>query len=149
MKIKLSVSEECYERIRDELTAAGFEIDDDAEFVLAQRGRFKDYLPVLNGNGERVHVNMDDIIFIESFGHSVEVHTTGNVYKTTDRLYQLTAALDPEKFLRVSNSVIIAKGKIKHMKPTFSMKFVLLMSDGSYVDVTRSYYSSFKESMGL
>lgn len=149
MKIKLSVSEEKYAKIRDELLEAGIEIEEDADYELIERNQHPAHLSVQNEDGERMHIKTEDIIFIESFGHLIEVHTAEAVYKTTDRLYQLISTLDPEKFLRVSNSVIIAKKQIRHIKPSFSMKFVLLMSDGSQVDVTRSYYGSFKEAMGI
>ena len=57
--------------------------------------------------------------------------------------------LDNTKFIRVSNCAIIARLHVKRIKPSISMKFILTMSDGSLVDVTRSYYSSFKDFFGI
>ena len=57
--------------------------------------------------------------------------------------------LDPEKLLRVSNSVIVAREKIRKISPSLSMKFVLTMSDGRGAVVTRSYYYIFREAMGI
>ena len=50
---------------------------------------------------------------------------------------------------RISNSVIINRRHLKEIIPSFSMKFRLRMSDGSIVEVTRSYYSSFKEAFRI
>ena len=54
-----------------------------------------------------------------------------------------------EKFLRVSNSVIVARAAIVRISPALSMKFTLTLSDKRRVDVTRSYYYTFKEYMGI
>ena len=86
---------------------------------------------------------------IESYGHTVEVVTSEETYLTSDRLYQLVNALDPEKFIRVSNSVIISKRKIKQIRPSLSMKFVLTMENDRKIDVTRSYYTNFKEAFNI
>lgn len=149
LKIMLSVSDEKYEELEKLLTDMGIEIDDDAELVLSERNTAVTHLSTKDENGRRVRVSTDDIVFIESYGHNVDVHTTYGTYSTSDRLYQLCGMLDQQKFLRVSNSVIIAKSHVKKIKPTLSMKFVLTMSDGTLVDVTRSYYSSFKIFFGI
>lgn len=146
MKITLEVCEEQYENISKELKQLGIEIDEEAELVLSQKNAFVDYLMVLDvARGEWCRLHAEEIIFIESFGHDVEVHTIDKKYKINERLYRLQSLLDPQKFLRISNSVIIAVDSVKRVKPTFSSKFILTLSDGTVVDVTRSYYNLFKE----
>ena len=150
MKIKLSVSDESYEEVRQFLTEKGIELDDEAEFVLVQRDKFISHLAVREpDSGKRVHLSADEIVCIESYGHAVEVYTDSEVYATSDRLYQLCSVLDPERFLRVNKSVIVAKNRIRRIKPALSMRFTLIMSNGRRVDVTRSYYNSFKEAFSL
>ena len=151
MKIKLAVSEENYKKIADELTASGIEIDDSAELVLTEQGKYVSHLAVrkTDAEGARLHIDVESIIAIEAFGHTIEVRTKDAVYQSTDRLYQLQAILDPKQFIRISNSVIINRSQIKHISPTFSQKFILTMKDGSRADVTRSYYSSFKRVIGI
>lgn len=150
MKVRLSVSPERYERIKGELTNAGIEIDDAADLVLSEANRFADTLLVKDpASGEHVVLPVESIVYIESFGRSIEVQTEEKRYQAAERLYQLVGQLDPEKFLRVSNSVVIARGKVKSISPTLSMKFVLTMAEGSKIDVTRSYYYIFKEYFGI
>ena len=74
MKIRLSVSEDRYDALAEALTRAGFQLDDDAELVLLENDRFPRHLPVRDGDGNRVHLAVEEIVFIESFGHSVVVH---------------------------------------------------------------------------
>lgn len=150
MKIKLAVSRERYPELKTMLEQCGFEIDDDADFVLSECNRFIDTLAVRNTvSNERVLLPVKDIIYIETYGHTVEVHTSEKSYPAFDRLYKIYSMLDPNKFLRISNSVVIAKDKVKQIGTTLSMKFILTMTNGKKVDVTRNYYYIFKESFGI
>lgn len=150
MEIKLAVSNERYEEIKNALLDRGITVSDSAELVLYEADRYTDNL-IVKGQGDsaRFVVPASEIIIIESFGHTVEVHTKSGTYRSCDRLYQLANLLDPDKFLRISNSVIIAKDKVKQITPSLSMKFSLTMENGKRVDVTRSYYYIFKEAFGI
>lgn len=150
MKLKLVVSKERYEEIKTMLTEQGIEIDNNADLVLSENNRFIDSLTVKDKvTNERVILPVEDIAYVETFGHSVEVHTKDTTYQAMDRLYKIANMLDPDKFLRISNSVVIARDKVKKITPTLSMKFILTMADGKNVDVTRSYYYIFKEFFGI
>ena len=150
MKVRLAVSKENFEKIKSERTELGIEIDDSSELMISESNRFVDNIIVKDmiSSGHMV-LSSDDIVFIESFGHSIEVHTQNNTYQALDRLYKIYNMLDPNKFLRISNSVIIAKNKVKMISPTLTRKFTLTMANGKTVDVTRSYYYLFKESFGI
>ena len=145
MKVKLLINENRIAEITSKLNELGIEIDDEAEFVLTERNKFISHLPVRDQKGDRCNVPVEDIIYIESYSHNVDIHTMGNCYKSTEALYQILSMLNPEEFLRISNSVIISRKHVKKIKPALSMKFVLTLTDGTLVDVTRSYYGMFKE----
>lgn len=150
MEIMLAVSQERYEEIKKALLERGITVSDSADLVLYEANRFADNLIVKGqDDSSRYVISVSEIIIIESFGHTVEVHTKKGSYKSFDRLYQLVNLLDPDKFLRISNSVIIAKDKVKQIAPSLSMKFMLTMENGKRVDVTRSYYYIFKEAFGI
>ena len=150
MKIKLAVSRERYAEVERLLTQRGITVDADGDFVLTENNRYPDRLMVRDGDsGERVVLPVEDIVLIEAFRHSLSVRTLGKSYGVSQRLYKILGMLEPEKFLRISNSVVIAKDKVTSISPTFSMKFVLTMANGQKVDVTRSYYYLFKESFGI
>lgn len=150
MKLKLAVSNERYEEIKAALSERGIEIDDNADLVLSESNKFADNLFVKDTlSNERIVLPVSDIVFIETFGHTVEVHTQSKTYQAFDRLYKINNLLDPDKFLRVSNSVVIGKDKVKQIAPTLSMKFILTMANGHKVDVTRTYYYIFKEYFGI
>ncbi len=92
---------------------------------------------------------MEEIIYIESYGHTIFVHAADGIYQASDPLYQMNLMLDPKVFLRISNSVIVNRKQIRRIAPTLSRKYVLTMKNGEYADVTRSYYNSFRDSLGL
>lgn len=150
MKIKLAVSKEHYDEIKAALLERGIEIDDTADLVLSEHNQYVDNLMVRDMNtNERIFLPVDDVVSIEAYGRTIEVHTRNSTYQVMDRLYKIASLLDPERFLRISNSVIVAKEKIKRITPTLSMKFVLTLVDGRKVDVTRSYYYIFKENFDV
>jgi len=150
LRIKLLVSEARRDSIEQELVSKGFVIDEDADLILSEKGLFAEYLIVRCGlNNERVRIGVDEVVFVESFGHDIFIHTSQGKFKTNERLYQLERLLDPEQFLRISNSVIIAMNKVKRINPTLFSKFILTMSNGQSVDVSRSYSGIFKDRLGI
>ena len=149
MKVRLSVSEQIYEQTKKELLEHGIEIDDGSELELIERQGQTEYLNVKNEVGDRLKIRVDEIVFIESFGRNMDVHTEKEVYRASERMYILEKELAGRGFIRVSNSCIVARKRIKRIKPSLTMKYVLEMTDNSLVDVTRGYYYSFKEQLGV
>ena len=148
MKIKLSVSEERYTELEQLLRERGFEISDDADFILQERSSGVSFLTAKQDD-ELFRIRTEEIVFIESFGKSMILHTMDGEYSITERLKELEVMLDADKFMRISNSVIIAKNSVKKIKPTLSAKFILTLKNGAVVDVTRSYYYKFREIYGI
>lgn len=150
MKIRLNINDADYEKIEKELHEHGIETDDAADLILSKLNGFTEKLIVKDkATNERVVLSCDVIVSLESYGHLVDVRTKDNIYYVNERLYRIFEQLDKMKFLRISNSVIVSKNQIKKISPTLSMKFILTLSDNSRVDVTRTYYHSFKETIGI
>ena len=148
MKIKLIASEENYEKLAQELTSMGVELSDSADLVLTEQNAVISHL--IGKKGDEIYrINVSDISHIESFSHDVIAYTDKDWFKISERLKTLTTILDPNSFIRISNSVIISVDHIKSIKPAFTQKFIVTMKNGSSVDVTRSYYYIFKEFIGI
>ena len=144
MKIRISVSEENYRSVVSFMDEHGIETGDDAEYTLTESDRYPAFLSVRNDKKEHVRLSVSEVTFIEAFGKDIEIHTGEDTFLSQERMYRLETLLDPQEFLRVSKSVIISKKHIKRIRPSLSMKFILTLSDGTLVDVTRSYYNEFK-----
>lgn len=150
LKIKLLISGKRYKEIEAELIDHGIDIDDESDLILSENEKYIDKLIVrVTSSNERIVLPIEEIVYIETYGHSVEVHTSEATYQAKERLYKISNLLDPNKFIRISNSAVIAKDKVKRITPTLSMKFILTMADGKKIDVTRSYYYSFKDFFGI
>ena len=144
MKIRISVSEENYSSVMAFMNEHGIETGEDAEYILTESDRYPAFLSVRNDKKEHLRLSISKVTFIEAFGKDIEVHTDEGVFLSQERMYQLEASLDPTVFLRVSKSVIVSVKHIKKIRPALSQKFILTLSDGTRVDVTRSYYNDFK-----
>lgn len=150
MKVRLAVSPERYEPLRAQLGAHGIEVDDSAELVLSETGRFAETLAVRErAGGVRALLPVEEIVSIETLGREVVVYARGRCWQTGERLYRLAARLDPDRFLRVSQSTVVNRAAVREITPTLFMRFILTPSDGRRVDVTRTYYYLFKESFGI
>lgn len=148
MKIQLQLSSDKIEKVQSELLSLGVEIDPDAELVLSERNEYADMLYGKSGDGFSV-VPTDNILYIESYGHDILIHTGEETFGCGQPLCKLQSLLCPDAFMRISNSVIVARSSIKNIGVSFQRKFSLTLKNGSRVDVTRSYYYKFKEWMGF
>ena len=144
MKIRISVSEDKYDLVKEYLAGHGVDISEDGEYVITESAKYPAFLSVRNDKKERLRLSVDEVIYVEAFGKEIEIHAQQGPYYALDRMYQLEELLDPQEFLRISKSVIISKRNVKKIRASLSMKYVLTLSNGALVDVTRSYYGDFR-----
>lgn len=149
MKIRLDVSQERRAALEQELTALGIIIDSEADLVLYESSPSSIIAAKNSSDGSRILLKPEEIILVEAFGHTVEIHTVHGIYHSAEPLYQVAARLGDEHFIRISNSVVVAKSRVRSITPTLSMKFILTLENGRKVDVTRSYYYIFKDAFGI
>ena len=134
--------------LRLELENLGFEADPQSEYVILKRSRNAAYLPARKDD-TTFYLDVKDLIYIESLGHDILIHTLDGVYHSGERLKQLEKLLDSDQFLRISNSCIVNLRRIRRIESSLLQKFILHLEDGSRVDVTRSYYYIFKDRLGI
>ncbi len=148
MRIKLKLNPDRMESTRNELVALGIEISETADLILTEENYNEGKL-LCRKDDDRFLVSIEDIIYIETLGKDVLVYTENGRYSTAVRLYVLERTLPAEKFIRISNSVIINRNAIKKIRPALSQKFYLTLRNDAVVDVTRSYYIRFKDYYGI
>ena len=149
-KIRLEISDGDYLEISERLKNAGFEIvEEDEHYVFKEKDVYVSYLSVKDKAGDRIHLSVKDIIYMESYGHNIDIVTPKGRYQSTEPLKRLNELLNPSEFVRISNSVIININHLKEIIPTLTMKFLLHMSNNDTVEVTRSYYGSFRDYMNI
>ena len=134
--------------LREELDRLGIKDDPDAEYQIIKRNKGLNYVQARQED-QQFFIDVKEIIFLESMAHDIRIHTKSDVYNTRETLRYFETVLDSEKFLRISNSCIVNRKHIKKIESSLLQKFVLHMSDGSKVEVTRTYYYAFKDAIGI
>ncbi|MCR4766927.1 MAG: LytTR family transcriptional regulator [Saccharofermentans sp.] len=146
MKIKLLLDPN--DPIRADLLKSGIEDDPESEYILIRKGVGVNYIAGKRED-QQFYLAISDVCFIESMGHDILIHTSDGTYNSGDRLKALEQVLPADRFLRVSSSAIVNLKMIRRIESTLMQKFILHMSNGSKVDVTRSYYYIFRERIGI
>jgi len=118
----------------------------DAELLLANLQKVADALKyqeqpslILQQQGAPVSIPYREIYYIESRGHTVCVHTEGEVTTAYERLDSILRSL-PAGFYQCHKSFIVSMGKIRRFRSG-----EVLLKDGSLVPVSRARYAETKE----
>jgi two-component system response regulator LytT len=144
MKIKI-VCDSCdFEKYSTLLKSAGFEIDMNSSLVFMDRNASNKPLFGLL-NDEWYPILWKDIIYIESFGREVFLHSINGRYQLNERLYELLDILDEKEYIRINKSQIVSKSHILKIKSSLDSRVIITMSNFDTLYVNRSYKSAFIE----
>lgn len=114
MKIKVEIDENVKE---EEIILRCRELNDETIAIqkrIAEAVNEGMKLTVTRGESE-YYLNLQEILFFETAGAAVAVHTVNQIYTTHQRLYELEEIL-PGIFLRVSKSTILNTGRIRSVR---------------------------------
>jgi hypothetical protein len=90
-------------------------------------------------SGKIVLVDTDKVIWIESYGNYVFLHTAERRFLYRETMAAMEKKLDPEHFVRIRRSTIVKVDQIKELHPTDNGEFEIVLSGGSVVVSTRRY----------
>lgn len=148
MKVNLICKSENRERLAEMLAQGGFELSDDAPMTLYENDSIMRTLVAKSGS-DTVFLDVKNVVMLESFGHDIYVYDDSRVLRIRERIYMLEDMLPPDMFIRISQSVIINRSKIKRIVATIGMRFILVMANDKEVTVTRSYNKRFRDAFGI
>ncbi|MDD4411940.1 MAG: LytTR family DNA-binding domain-containing protein [Syntrophomonas sp.] len=99
----------------------------------------------LKNRYETMHINKNDILFIEARRHRAVIHTLGNHLELNKSLDELETMLG-SGFLRVHRSYIVNLKKIKKTKEIVDRSYEIEFCDcPKTAFMSRTYYSHYKE----
>ena len=99
---------------------------------------------VLVKSGEKYHlVSVDDVDWVEAVGNYADLHIGSTHYLIRQTMSSLTERLDPATFLRIHRSAIVNINKIKELQPLFKGDFLLLLTTGKELKLSRNYRDAF------
>lgn len=149
MKVKLLCKEQSRQQLIQSLAEHDIAIDEQANLILSERGMYHNEFISGKENETITVINRSEISYFEAFGNDVYCVTSEGKYKVESKLYELEHKLFAHAFIRVSKSSLVNIMKIEEIIPWIGSKYILRMVTGHEVDVTRTYYKSFKASLGL
>ncbi|GKI16548.1 LytR family transcriptional regulator [Oscillospiraceae bacterium] len=90
-----------------------------------------------------------DILYADTADKKVFLYTTGAVYETPLRLYELEERLCGGSFLRAGKSALVNFDQIQSLRPEFGGRLELTLKNGERLLVNRQYVPGFKQKLGL
>lgn len=90
------------------------------------------------------YLSLEDVLFLETDGKAIQVHTKNDIYQTRYKLYELEELL-PGNFMRVSKSAILNTHQVYSItKSISSSSLVQFRNSHKQVYVSRMYYKPLK-----
>lgn len=109
--------------------------------------RYLDRLSI-KAEGRVVLVRVADIDWIGAANNYVEIHVGGANHLMRETLSQLETQLDPERFLRISRSTIVAVDRIREIQPLFHGEHAIILNGGVKLTASRGYKDALKPLLG-
>jgi two-component system LytT family response regulator len=95
-------------------------------------------MPIKAG-GKFIFLELDEIDYIEAAGNYLCVHAGGKQYLTRETMASCEQKLQASDFVRIHRSVIINKSRVKELKPWFTGEYVVTLSTGKELTLSRGY----------
>lgn len=108
-----------------------------------------DALYGINEKGDTEMVYVSQILYIEAVDRDVFAYKASGVYRIRNTLYELEDDLREKLFVRISKSTIVNIKAIRSIAPEDFRRIKLLLSNGEYLVVSRSYANGFKSAIGM
>lgn len=111
----------------------------------------KDIPQIISGskNNKFEILNQPDLIRVYAADGKVFAVTDKGEYILRLRLYEISEILNPDMFVRISNSEIINIRKVKNFDCSFTGTICVKLSNGTTTYVSRRYVSKIKKILGL
>lgn len=96
-------------------------------------------IPVKSSRGTTLLLT-DEIDWINSAGHYLEIHAGRETHLIRERLSQIEQKLDPEIFIRIHRSIIVNLDRIKSLHPLFNGDHLVILQNGQELNLSRTYH---------
>lgn len=93
----------------------------------------------IKSSGRVIFLVTDEIDWVESAGNYVSITCGREKHLLRERMSQLEARLNPEKFVRIHRSTIVNIDRIKEMHPLFNGDQRIILRDGTELTLSRTY----------
>jgi len=121
-----------------------------ARQVALESGRDTQYLSRLSIKEEDgiVFVPVDQILWIEAANKYVVVHTIDHQHILRQTIQSLADTLDPKQFVRIHRSILVRKAAVRGLHPLFHGDYLVKLSNGVELTLSRSFRGTFFQQIG-
>lgn len=94
---------------------------------------------VFKQNGRVIFLPTDSLDWAEADGNYVRLHAGPETHYVRETLAGLEGQLPPEKFMRISRSLLVNLDRVKELQPLFYGDYVVILRNGSRLNMSRNY----------
>ncbi len=145
MKIEIDVNEK-YEDMNVKIECAG--LTPEVEKVISML-RMLDFQIAAHKGSETHLVDASSILYIEAVDRATFLYTSGNVYESDFKLYELENQLSGKGFFKVSKSCLLNLKKIKSLKADMNRRIIVTMLNDEQILVSRMYADELRHRLGI
>jgi two-component system LytT family response regulator len=98
-------------------------------------------------DGRVVFVDTARIDWVESVGDHVRVHAGAESHLLRATMQAMERQLDPARFVRIHRTAIVAMPAIRELRPYSRGEYVVVLSDGTRLPLSRRYRSAVVEAV--
>jgi two-component system, LytTR family, response regulator len=106
-----------------------------------------DRLPI-KADGRVLFLKMDQIDWIEAADNYVHLHAGQESHMIRETMAAIETRLSPNKFLRISRSVIVNIEHVKELQPMFHGEYTVILHNGTRLTLSRSYREKLHQLLG-
>ena len=92
--------------------------------------------------GRIVFLDFEEIQWVEAAGNYLQLHTRVETYTIRDTMAEFGSRLEPHRFVRIHRSIIVNARYIRELKPWRTGEYVLTLTNGKELTLSRKYRSA-------
>lgn len=100
-------------------------------------------------DGKTFLLDAADALYFDVADRRTFLYTSGDVYESPLRLYELEELLAGRAFCRASKSAILNLQKIKSLAPDFGGRLEVVLENGERLNISRQYAAAIKKRLGI
>lgn len=131
-----------------EVTVVCSELSDEVKRLLAAVESHDNKLTGIK-DGQIYILQHSEVIYIDTVDKKIFIYTSGDVYETQLRLYELEKQLPQVDFFRANKSCIVGIRHIRSIRADIDGRLLLTMDTGDKLWVSRQYASEFRKKIGM
>ena len=95
---------------------------------------------------EQFLLDASEIVYLETAGSRVNVHTETETYESRQKLWELAEQLEHQSFVQVSKSTIVNLDSVKSIQAEFSGNYLIkLKNRKEKLTLSRKYFREFRD----